>query len=465
MLESDIVRRITGFCGVCLCILFVITSIPEAESALPQMATKQMNISFEMGKDAQMTCTIHDIGKRKVIWKRLSDPFPISVGTTMFAPRSKYRVKQLGDNWRLTIKNIRISDAGEYECRLSGAEGMADVLSLIIPGAGETYITPTDTTVLARPGDDVVLPCHVQKIRKSLVLWQNEDRHVVSLRKKVYSGDTQRVRVQHGSREEWSLRINGVKDADYGVYTCVVNTDPPLTRSVTLRRAGADTGFDKKPETGESVSKSPTLVLDTFRKQVDVHEGHTVTLTCKFYGEPTPRIRWSRRIMKDGEKVTEDLNVEGENYLLTDAKPGDTGVYVCSGTNGVPPLGSGKIRVNVTEITTTTPTTTTTFDPTEASKPRAYTVQDAVYQRRGSDAVLTCKGIGVPRPEITWSYNGQLIQNDWKHSILNEEDRHHTANSALTVRSLSSHNYGKYECYVWNRHGDDKIIVTLILPA
>ena len=69
----------------------------------------------------------------QVIWRKLSDPFPLTVGTTRFWNTGKYRVKRRFDDWELTIKNLRYSDAGEYECKLSG-ENKAQILSLIIPG-------------------------------------------------------------------------------------------------------------------------------------------------------------------------------------------------------------------------------------------------------------------------------------------------------------------------------------------
>lgn len=67
------------------------------------------------------------------------------------------------------------------------------------------------------------------------VLWQKEGREVLSLRQKVYSGD-RRHRVLHGRQEEWNLQISSVSAEDYGLYTCVVNTAPPLTRTVYLQR-------------------------------------------------------------------------------------------------------------------------------------------------------------------------------------------------------------------------------------
>ena len=88
------------------------------------------------------------------------------------------------------------------------------------------------------------------------VLWQKKGGQVVSLRKKTYSGD-KRHKVLHTERREWSLQIRRVQQEDLGQYTCVVNTNPPLTRTVTLREGKADKhpgSSDKVPETGRKLA-------------------------------------------------------------------------------------------------------------------------------------------------------------------------------------------------------------------
>ena len=76
---------------------------------------------------------------------------------------------------------------------------------------------------------------------------------MLSLRKKAYSGD-KRHKVLHTQRHEWSLQLRRVQEEDLGVYTCVVNSNPPLTRTVTLREGRPPKhpagGGDKVPETG-----------------------------------------------------------------------------------------------------------------------------------------------------------------------------------------------------------------------
>lgn len=433
------------------------------------MAARRLNMTFEMGRDATLTCNVRGIGKKRVIWKRLPDPLPIAVGTTKFRPGKKYRVKRNGENWQLIIKDVRHSDAGEYECRLTGRTDVADILSVIIPSANYPHFLTTQTTVTTRVGSDVVLPCHVNNLRKSLVMWFKDRQaggKVLSLRKKIHSGD-KRHKVLHTQRPEWSLQVRRVQPEDFGIYTCVVNTQPPISRTIELLDGQPDKqpeGEDKLPPTGQSQSGNPELVRETFQDNVLVSQYGSVTLTCQFKGDPQPTISWERRIWTPlGEKIIQDLKTQGETYTLTNAQLEDTGIYVCKANNRVPPPAQARITVTVKEvITTTTPEPTTTiFDPIGPAAPRAYARQEVIYQARGRDAQLGCRAVGIPRPIVHWYAGENPVEEGYKYGVLNVNFRDHTVESTLHVRSLTSANFQDYRCYVVNRLGHDEVTMVV----
>ena len=69
------------------------------------------------------------------------------------------------------------------------------------------------------------------------VVWLDQKGDLITFRKKVYSGN-RRLRIIHTNREDWSLQIRKVSESDFGRYTCLVNTNPVLTRTVQLKNAG-----------------------------------------------------------------------------------------------------------------------------------------------------------------------------------------------------------------------------------
>ncbi|XP_025079446.1 hemicentin-2-like [Pomacea canaliculata] len=444
--------------------LWLLSFFAPTEVRAARLATTQLDITLQPGHSAYvtLTCTVRDIGKEKVIWRRLSDPIPIAVGTRTFWPGSKYRVGRNGDDWQLIINKLKVTDAGEYECRLSGTSNQAEILSLIIPASGYPYFSTTKTTIETKLGATATLPCHVENIGNYMVLWQNGDRKVLSLKKKVYSGD-RRMHVVHNSPKEWSLRIAGVTREDLGVYTCVVNTAPFLTRTVHLTHASNSTGPESQ---GSVATSSPRLETDTFQKNVEVKQGHSVTLRCHFTGQPSPQITWSRRVWKGDTKQTEDLKVAGATLELRDVQPQDKGLYVCRADNGVAPVAVGKISVKVTEEITTSTTTastaqTTPFNPETDASPRVFAESSVVYQRRGRHAELRCRAVGIPRPEVFWLFNNQPITSGSAHEVTSTEHAHHTVHTTLLLRSVEATNFGNYVCYARNVHGSDSTTVQL----
>ncbi|KAM5294057.1 vascular cell adhesion protein 1 isoform 2-T2 [Glossophaga mutica] len=67
-----------------------------------------------------------------------------------------------------------------------------------------------------------------------------------------------------------------------------------------------------------SVSPSPTL-----------EEGQSVNMTCSSDGLPAPRIQWSRQL-RDGSL---QFLAENTTLTLTSTRRGDSGIYVCEGSN------------------------------------------------------------------------------------------------------------------------------------
>ncbi|KAK6180139.1 hypothetical protein SNE40_012343 [Patella caerulea] len=440
-----VVRLITAMIGF-LCFIGQVTGVH-----IPKFHVQSLDAKYSLGGDAVLKCKVTNTGGRTVVWRKLSDPFPISIGTNKFTPSSKYRIRNVisSDTWSLTIRKLEVADAGDYECRVTGPGNYAMTISLIIPGDDNTHFLSAPADVTSSIGETIILPCKVNHLKKHKdnyqVAWLDQQGEVISLRKKVMNGDRS-FRVIHKAREEWSLRIKGVREEHFGRYTCLVNSNPVISRSVLLKNKGP------------SVS-SPFLNLPTGKKNAE--EGETVELQCLFQGFPEPKVTWYRRVIRDGKKKKEGLRHKGMTLPITAVKPEDAGDYYCTGKNGVKPLSRGKIKLEVNAKATTIPPPTTPFVPTGPGAPWVTVVEEKVGQRKGNDVFVECLAIGVPIPSVYWKRHSSRIYDGYKYKTFNTIKDTFTFHSKLRIRSVLDENYGDYECVGVNHHGSKVSVVNL----
>ncbi|XP_063593978.1 zwei Ig domain protein zig-8-like isoform X1 [Penaeus indicus] len=93
--------------------------------------------------------------------------------------------------------------------------------------------TPQNVTALV--GDSAFLPCTVSHLGDRSVTWMRQrDLHILTAGVYTYSAD-ERFRVLHPENsDDWTLHIKYTTFRDSGVYECQVNSDPKISRAVTL---------------------------------------------------------------------------------------------------------------------------------------------------------------------------------------------------------------------------------------
>ncbi|XP_041365558.1 zwei Ig domain protein zig-8-like [Gigantopelta aegis] len=88
---------------------------------VPYFNLRPTNLTFHRGDTAILYCSIEHLGTKTVIWRRASDPNPLSIGNLIYVPDSRYSVKHVKEEheWNLVIKNVNPKDEGIYECQIS----------------------------------------------------------------------------------------------------------------------------------------------------------------------------------------------------------------------------------------------------------------------------------------------------------------------------------------------------------
>ncbi|CAL1528012.1 unnamed protein product [Lymnaea stagnalis] len=108
---------------------------------LPTFLDTPNNITAVLGSDVTLPCSVQNLGTKSVIWKKVDNLSPITIGEYVYNPDKRYSItrtdpymdpqlnradyhRQGHDNprWNLQIQDVNFSHAGTYECQLSTKE-------------------------------------------------------------------------------------------------------------------------------------------------------------------------------------------------------------------------------------------------------------------------------------------------------------------------------------------------------
>ncbi|KAG7164242.1 Zwei Ig domain protein zig-8-like 14 [Homarus americanus] len=180
-----------------------------------------------------------------------------------------------------------------------------------------------ESTVTVKEGETAKLPCVVLHLNDKSVTWlRRRDLHILTVGHLTYSAD-QRFQVVHAEgSQEWTLVVRYTQLRDAGVYECQVNTEPKLSRHVTLRVQG-------------------NLRVEILGpRELYIEEGSSLTLTCLVTSlrGPSALVYWYHDIsLIDYNSPRGGVNLKidrgrGETttrLVVSSVGPGDSGMYSC----------------------------------------------------------------------------------------------------------------------------------------
>nr|XP_053646970.1 LOW QUALITY PROTEIN: zwei Ig domain protein zig-8-like [Cherax quadricarinatus] len=216
-----------------------------------------------------------------------------------------------------------------------------------------------EETVTVEEGDTATLPCLVYHLNDRAVTWlRRRDLHILTAGHHTYSADDRFQMVHTEGSNEWTLVVRYAQERDAGVYECQVNTDPKLSRPVTLNVLGTVREV--------SVAKTKVFVANNTASTKDgqlrveiqgprelyIEEGSSLSLTClvtSSHGPSTPVYWYHDTNLIDYNSPRGGVNLKidqsrGETItrlVVSAVGPGDSGMYSC-----VPP-GSHPATVRV----------------------------------------------------------------------------------------------------------------------
>ncbi|KAI8480589.1 hypothetical protein Bbelb_416610 [Branchiostoma belcheri] len=207
-------------------------------------------------------------------------------------------------------------------------------------------------------------------------------------------------------------------------------------------------------------------------------EGRNVSLSCLSDGNPPADVTWSR----DGTVLPQYAIIRNSSLLIPRVSQADSGSYVCEADNGIGPIGTGQITMEVIFPPKIKPT----FDQEisvlygqdvftveclaegnpkpDVSRPEVVSEPASVSATAGDTVKLTCTIASDPLPDdVIWEMSedgGKKLEfRTGKTGGIFVTKTVITANrvhSALVIRSAESVHAGEYACTAANMFGKDR---------
>ncbi|XP_075733476.1 obscurin isoform X5 [Rhipicephalus microplus] len=322
-----------------------------------------------------------------------------------------------GGDVALTIDPVKPEDAGKYDLVAANDEGECRTSAPVTVNHAPKFVKPLEPVEVVE-GYPARLEATLAGQPTPDTEWQKDGKPLIPDGKKIKETKTPSGDV--------ALDIPKATPEDAGVYTCKAKN--PLGEQETkapLTVAASDSG-DKAEE------KPTVSPLD----DVEVMESEPFTLEAKITGNPTPEVEW----FFGGKPIPRIADLEttfdGRKARLSSkhSLPSHAGRYECRATNSAG-KASSKATVGVTAMSK--PYFTKRLTDTEASP--------------SEPLKLVAKVKGYPEPEITWRYNGKVIEPSMRYTMSKEGET-----CTLTIPWPESKDCGLYECLAKNPVGEDK---------
>jgi len=259
-------------------------------------------------------------------------------------------------------------------------------------------------------GQTVRLPCLVDRLEGFVLLWRKNDR-IISVGPQIVDKSTSTIQLEEEENGN-TLVISLTDHTDEAEYVCSVSAyrKTEIRHNVRIRVEPVITTSPKEPLT--------------------LPEGGSATLSCQLLsGTPIPDLKWIRcdggNFPNGGKEIVKDI-VKFESVTRD-----HSGCYLCQAQNGF-----------AEEPVTSMATLVVEYPP-------------SVHIKKSEDSsetlTITCTVESHPSPQISWLKNGEIIEDEKKHIVINT----HSARSTLNLVSLDETDFGNYTCEAENKFGKD----------
>lgn len=186
------------------------------------------DVNVSLGRSATLKCKTVNLIKKSVSWLRHKDVKLLSVGTYLYTtdPRMMVRQDLSAGEWQLIIKDVRYSDAGQYECQINTSPVLSHTLKLAVV---EPYTKILLDTAPETPGEQATLYIDIRSVLNltcavyspevpAAIFWKHNGK-LLDLGQE-YSGNIQTLAGRDGSPTLSYLSLVLTRTDQSGMYEC-----------------------------------------------------------------------------------------------------------------------------------------------------------------------------------------------------------------------------------------------------
>ncbi|XP_052863912.1 opioid-binding protein/cell adhesion molecule homolog [Anopheles cruzii] len=329
----------------------VISSVVMSEITVitdPKFSSPIANVTAAVGREATLTCVVHDLGAYKVAWLRVDTQTILTIQNHVITKNKRigiiYTEKK---TWQLRIKDIRETDRGWYMCQINTdpMKSQMGYLDVVVPPDILDY--PTSTDMVVREGSNVTLRCAAVGSPAPTIVWRREAGENISLQ------DGEQVSSVEGA----TFTIPKVNRLHMGAYLCIASNGVP-----------------------PSVSKRVMLIVHfppmiwVPNQLVGAIEGQRMTLECHSEAYPKSINYWTREkgdIVPQGGKYEPVLIDNAYKVVMKLSikvvSQADFGAYKCIAKNS---LGETDGTIKLYKLPNSAINSVETADRKQRNKPR-----------------------------------------------------------------------------------------------
>lgn len=186
------------------------------------------DVNVSLGRSATLKCKTVNLIKQSVSWLRHKDVKLLSVGTFLYTtdPRMLVRQDLSAGEWQLVIRDVRYSDAGQYECQINTSPVLSHTLKLTVV---EPYTKILLDSTPESPGDIATLYIDIRSVLNltcavyspevpAAIFWKHNGK-LLDLGSE-YSGNIRTVAGKDGSPTLSYLSLVLMRTEQSGTYQC-----------------------------------------------------------------------------------------------------------------------------------------------------------------------------------------------------------------------------------------------------